>query len=968
MSSISSRRPEAGQWSSIGLPFLPSPARLWSRLFILLLVFVGLYALDRLTIVLGDLWLLQALGLEGVFWTNFRTGAWLLISGLLVFGLAAAVPVLTIGLGRVRRTPLLLAGLIVAIVAAMSLAEHYEAFLLGSQDVTFDQVDPVFGNDLGFYVFDLAYLWVIWTYLVFAAKVNLGFALVCSFIHVRQHDDVGFSARPITERIGLLATLPVRIGALVAGTLAATGLWLGRYELLLMDNKSSSVYVGAEYVDVTGLLSNLNYIYLSIFVVLGIAVTIFIMLTRLHARVERRDDEGNEVSEEESGQAGSMRPLGLTLLALVLLDFGFKAGVELRDAVFVKPNEPVIQLDYIAEHIEATRQGAGIEDVERQRYMPARPGDPLPPIEQLLEASAVRNAPLWPGFSSYLERLLDPQHADRVLLTEGDPMVYGPTLEHMLQKQKLRAYYRMIGVDFARYDIDGEQRMVVSSVRELPLYEPEPWLGYFGQRYMLYTHGFGMVMAPASEVAEDRGLDFVSYNIPGEFEWPEIALENERVYYGEGAATMAFSNVDRMRELDYPTEADRAEIFLEEGETTAVAVDSFLKRLVFGWRSDRLVEFVFSDLITDETRIHFYRRPLERLERIAPFLFFDSNAYAVSADGQIQWMVNGISTSDQFPYARFGELGDKSDQRSPFPVENRWVNYVEDSVKAVVNAYSGEVSLYRISDDPVIETWSRVYPEMFKDVADMPEALQSQITYPTQLFHYQFDDLWIYYHMRDPMYFFNLEDMWDDADEVLGPVIDDGNAIRFSIEPYPLILDTDSHLPSSERETQYASLMVFTPEKALNLRGMPIVYQDWPEYGRRMVLEVPKGVYMLGPEQADSLIDQDPEISSRFALWNRRGMDIIRGHTILVPFNDEVLYIEPIFLRSRQNPVTQMHKVAVVFRERVAMADSIEQALREIYERIEAGEPPALQPAPVSTPASEPQASDEATEEEGDVN
>jgi hypothetical protein len=464
---------------------------------------------------------------------------------------------------------------------------------------------------------------------------------------------------------------------------------------------------------------------------------------------------------------------------------------------------------------------------------------------------------------------------------------------------------------------------------------------------MLFTHGFGMVMAPANEVAEDRGPEFVAYNIPGEYEWPEVELDNERVYYGEGSATMAFSNVDRMKELDYPTEQDRAELFLEDNETTAVAVDSIWKRLVFGWRSGRLVEFLFSDLITDQTRVHFYRRPIERLQRVAPFLFFDSNPYAVSADGKMQWMVNGMSISDRFPYARYGELGDKSDQRSPFPVEHEWVNYVEDSVKATVDAYSGEVSLYRLKPHPIIDTWTQVYPGLFKDISEMPGSLLAQVTYPTQLFHYQFDDLWIYYHMQDPMYFFNLEDMWDDADEVLGPIIDDGKAIRFSIEPYPLILDTESWLPAADADTQYSSVMLFTPEKALNLRGIPIVYQDWPDYGRRTVLEVPKGTYVLGPEQADALIDQDPEISSRFALWNRRGMDILRGHTVMVPFAEEVLYIEPIFLRSRQNPVTQLHKVAVVFRERVAMSDSIGEALREIYARIESGEPPgAMLPAP----------------------
>lgn len=938
MTQTSTDSSTGGRWSAVGLPFLPSPGQLWNRAILLFSLFVLLYVLDRLSILLGDLWLLQALELESVFWTNFRTGLWLWIIGFVVFLAAAVAPVLTHDLGRVRRWQLIVPGAVIALLGALGLSSNYDAFLLGSQDVGFGQDDPVFGRDLGFYVFDLPYLWVVWTYAVLAAKTNLGFALLCSAIQIKQSDHLSWRGRPITERIGLLATFPVRAGAVVAGILAAFGLWLGRYELLYADNYDSSIHVGADYVDVTGLLSNLNYIYLSIVVVLGIAIIAFIALTRWRERAE---------SGGGRSAPGSMRPLGFALLALVLIDFAFKAGVELRDAVFVKPNEPVIQLDYIAAHIEATRQGAGLEGVERRSYLPGRPGDPLPPIDELLDAAAVRNAPLWPGFSSYLERLLDPQHADRVLLTDGDSMVYGPTLEHFQQKQKLRAYYRMIGVDFVRYDIDGEQRMLTSGVRELPLYEPQPWLGYFGQRYMLFTHGFGMVMAPANEVAEDRGPEFVAYNIPGEYEWPEVELDNERVYYGEGSATMAFSNVDRMKELDYPTEQDRAELFLEDNETTAVAVDSIWKRLVFGWRSGRLVEFLFSDLITDQTRVHFYRRPIERLQRVAPFLFFDSNPYAVSADGKMQWMVNGMSISDRFPYARYGELGDKSDQRSPFPVEHEWVNYVEDSVKATVDAYSGEVSLYRLKPHPIIDTWTQVYPGLFKDISEMPGSLLAQVTYPTQLFHYQFDDLWIYYHMQDPMYFFNLEDMWDDADEVLGPIIDDGKAIRFSIEPYPLILDTESWLPAADADTQYSSVMLFTPEKALNLRGIPIVYQDWPDYGRRTVLEVPKGTYVLGPEQADALIDQDPEISSRFALWNRRGMDILRGHTVMVPFAEEVLYIEPIFLRSRQNPVTQLHKVAVVFRERVAMSDSIGEALREIYARIESGEPPgAMLPAP----------------------
>ena len=932
---------EAG-WRSFGFSFLPEPSRLWNRAVILASILVLLYTLNLITILLGDYWLLEALGLESVFWTNFRMGAILWISAFVVFAAAAVIPAFGHDLGRSGRFWAISPGILLSTVAAVALCMKFDVFLLGSQDVVFDQVDPVFGRDLGFYVFKLPYMWVIWKFAMMAVAVNLAFALLCSVAQAHQSGRLGAAGHSFVERVGVLTTLPVRIALVIGGVVTAVGVWLSRYDLLIKDNSSSSVHIGADYVDVTGLLSNLNFIYLSVLVVLGLTVVVFLVLSRWH--LDGFADR--DTPEERAEGRGELRPVWIGAFCLVLAHFGFKGGVELRDAMFVKPNEPVIQLDFIERHIEATRQGAKLGDIERVEYRPNTPDAPLPPIDELLQSAAVRNAPLWPGFSSYLERLLDPQHAERVLLTGGDHMVYGPSLEHFQQKQKLRAYYRFMGVDFARYMIDGEQRMVVSGVRELPLYEPEPWLGYFGQRYMLFTHGFGLVMAPANEIAPDRGMEFVSYNIPGHFEWPEVALENERVYYGEGSATMAFSNVDRVPELDYPTDQDRAQLFLGSGETTAVAVDSVLKRLAFGWRSKHLIEFLFSNLITNDTRVHFYRRPIERLERIAPFLYFDTNPYAVSAEGEIQWMINGMTTSDRFPYSRFGELGDKSDQRSPYPVEHRWVNYVEDSVKAVVNAYSGEVSFYRISDDPVIETWARVYPDLFSDVSEMPESLRAHITYPPQFFHYQFDDMWIYYHMEDPLYFFNLEDMWDDADEVLGPIIDDGHAIRFSIEPYPLILEPGGFLPDAGTPTQYSMLLLFTPEKALNLRGIPIVYQDGDDYGRMAILEVPKGMYVLGPEQADSLIDQDPYISSQFALWSRRGMDIIRGHTFMIPFAEEVLYVEPIFKRSRQNPVTQLHKVAVVFRNRVAMADSLEEALHAIYERVQAEKPLAPVAAP----------------------
>ena len=827
-----------------------------------------------------------------------------------------------------RRTTVVLLAITVGLFAGLALAPEYQTALLAQTDQQFGDSDPIFDRDISFYVFELPFWWLLWEYALFAGIV----ALVAGVAYA-WHDYLAGGRQGAALAAICSAPVTVVVGLLAA--LAAIGVWLSRYSLLTRDNSDSSVHVGASYIDGTGLLSTLNDIYVSAAVAVGIGIGLVILANAL-----RRED-------------GAGRRRALTIIGVLLLvDFGFRGAVALRAEFFVKPNEPVIQLEAIANHIEATRKGAQLERIERIPYAPGRPGDPLPPIDTILESPEVENLPLWPGFSSYLERLLDPQHSKRVLTKGGSSLTYGPTLEAAQQAQKLRAYYRFMGMDFARYNIDGKQRMVVSGVRELPLYEPVPWLGYFGQRYMLYTHGYGMVMAPANEVTPEGGLNFVMRDIPTEYQWDEVRLDNERVYYGEGAATMAFSNVDRMEELDYPTDTDRAVLTLPASDTTAIANDSLLKRVVFGWRSGHLIEFLFSDLITDQTRVHYYRRPIERLERIAPFLYFDTNVYAVSAEGRIQWMVNALATSDVYPYARYGELGDQSDQRSPYPEEHRYVNYVEDAAKVVIDGYSGQVSFYKVSDEPLINAWDAIYPGLFQPMDAMPSSLKEQVTYSPHLFHYQFDDLFIYYHMNDPMYFFNLEDMWDDADEVLGALIDQGNAVRFSVETYPLITRTGGHLPEASTPTQYSQLLVFTPEKALNLRGVPVVYQDWPDYGRISVLEVPKGRYVMGPEQADALIDQDPEISAQFALWNRRGLDVIRGHTVTLPLEDEVIYVEPIFLRSQQNEVPQLQRVAVVFRDQVAMGNTFEAALRSIYERIKSGrhggDVPQVSSAPIT--------------------
>ncbi|MDH3590812.1 MAG: UPF0182 family protein, partial [Planctomycetota bacterium] len=736
----------------------PSATRLWSRMMVVAWVLLGAFLLDRLALVLMNYWLLESLGFESIFWTNFKTGAILFCAGL-ASSIFVIGPALVCAVGPTLRRVVVHAGLLWGILSGYLLSLEFLTFLMaGGQE--FGTTDPVFHNDVSFYVFTLPPFWTAWWFLAGGTFLAVCSWMLCTYNAYRKDESVPGLTR-LSGFFATVGTKGTRITLGVLGVLGAIGWWLSRYDVLLMDNTDSSVFTGASYVDATGLFSTINDYHFTALVTLGITALVIVMLARLNKYVT-----GGAESAPKFGK------LNKWVLILLLLDFGFKGVVSVRQAIFVKPNEPVIQMKFIGEHINATRDAYNLGDIRTIPLVPKDVGDPLPDVDQLLKSPTLRNAPLWPGYCSYLEDLVDIQHKERILKTDGDSMVYGPVLDIFRQQQKLRAYYNFLDIDTIRADVDGEPTMLVSSVREVPLVEPAPWLAWWGQQYMLFTHGFGLVTATTAEVTNEGNPVYVSKGIPVESRAPALAASNQRVYYGEGSGSMAYSNVREMTELDYPTDEDRAVTTFPQSVKAGVKIDSFLKRLVFGYKSGQFFEIVFSELINDDTRVHYYRMPIERLQQVAPAIYYDPNAFAVVADGKITWMVNGLTWADAYPYAEFMDLGDKSDLRSPRPVKHQTVNYVRDAVKATVDGYTGKLTLYKFADEPVLNTLADIYPDLFTAESEMPASVRKQLQYPTQLLHVQFDDLYVVYQMKDPMTFFNMEDMWDDADEVLGPIMD----------------------------------------------------------------------------------------------------------------------------------------------------------------------------------------------------
>lgn len=903
---------------AVALPQAPAPALVWSRALIVAWVGLSLFLLDRLALLLMDFWLFESLGYEGVFWTNFRMGAALFAVGFVAFAAAAAVPAFVHRLSPGQKSRFVQVGLIAGVLAGLHFASYFLDFLLFFKGGSFGETEPVFGLDAGFYAFRLPAIQIFLWDAAWVALFAVGFSAAAAYIASgRRPLPAGMNR--LTGIIGRVSSRWTRVTLGLLFIFVAARAWVGRYEVPVWDNGSSSISNGAEYIDVTGFFSRINGFTVEALAILFSGAFV-LRLGAFHRAVTKPD-------------SGLWRRLRMSALVIALLpgasiDFAFKGMFALRNQTKVTPNEPVIQLPYINRHIEATNRGYDTEKIDIIPFVPKGPDDPKPGIDRILQHPTIRNASLWPGYVSSLEELIDPQHAQRILQTGGDPIIYGPGIDVFRQQEKLRPYYDFLDIDTVRYKVGGEDRLILSAVRELPLVEPQPWLAWWGQRFVLFTHGYGLVMADVARKDAVGGPVFAARGIPGKAVAPEMQPANEAVYYGEGAGSMAYTNARHINELDYPTEQGRATVRFPRNVKAGVNIDSLLKRLVFGWKSRQTLDILFSELITSDTRVHYYRTPLERVERIAPFLYFDTDPYAVAADGGIKWMVNGITTTDRYPYSRREQLGDKSDNRSPTARPTRRVNYMRDAVKATVDAYTGRVKFYKWADEPVVNTWARIYPDLFAGRREMTPDVRSQVQYPVQFFHSQFDDLYIFYHMKDPMEFFNQEDLWDDGDEVVGPILDKGEAITFSIEPYYWIAEPGGALPPSKEKTQFVLSMVFSPENAVNLRAIATVYMNGDDYGRISMLQVPKGQFFPGPEQADAAIDQDAVISSQITLWNRLGTEVIRGHTTTLVVDGDVIYIEPLFIRSQQNPAPQMKRVVAVFRGEAFIGETLEQALR----------------------------------------
>ncbi|MBI4589246.1 MAG: UPF0182 family protein, partial [Candidatus Rokubacteria bacterium] len=440
--------------------------------------------------------------------------------------------------------------------------------------------------------------------------------------------------------------------------------------------------------------------------------------------------------------------------------------------------------------------------------------------------------------------------------------------------------------------------------------------------HLTYTHGYGVIVGPVNRISPEGLPEFFVKDIPPVSSGFATVTRPE-IYYGEISNDYVFVRT-KSQELDYPSGDQN--VYTRYAGRGGIPITSFLTKLAFAIRFGE-VKIVLSDDVTGESRIMIHREVARRVRQIAPFLRFDRDPYLIIGDdGRLVWMIDGYTVSDRYPYSQ--------------PVRDLG-NYIRNSVKATVDAYHGSVMFYLADPtDPVIRTYTRAFPGLFKPLGEMPADLQRHIRYPEDLFSVQ-AKMYTTYHMEDPQVFYNKEDLWTIPQRTV-------EGRQREMEPYYTIM----RLPREKRE-EFILLTLFNPSRRDNMIAWMAARSDPPNYGRLIVYNFPKAKLVYGPRQVDARIDQDPTISQQLSLWNQRGSMTLRGSLLAIPIDQSLIYVQPLYLAaSEQGALPELRRVFVAYGNQIAMEPTLEQSLQRIFggrARVEdaAGRPAvALAPTP----------------------
>ncbi len=583
--------------------------------------------------------------------------------------------------------------------------------------------------------------------------------------------------------------------------------------------------------------------------------------------------------------AFAMRRFSLLLIAIALPVAVYIVGVVLVpsyiQSFIVKPNELDRESPYIGHNIEWTRRGFGLEQIELRDF----------------EAETSTAALDLPNNRESLEniRLWD----------------WRALQDTLRQIQAIRTYYDFPDVDVDRYVTGGQTRQMMIAPREINDAKlPSQSRNWINER-LIYTHGYGVTMNSANGFTPEGLPQFMLSNMPVESTAPEIKVTRPEIYYGELTDRYVYVKT-KQNEFDYP-QGDTNTYTTYQG-TGGIRIGNRFRRMLLAWSIGDVSKLPFSNDVTSDSHVLINRNIRDIVNGVAPFLTYDKDAYiVVSNEGRLFWMLDAFTESDYFPYSSHHDVAGNS------------LNYIRNSVKVVIDAYNGTVNFYVFDNqDPIINAYRRVFPNLFKDASEMPADLRAHVRYPETLVRAQ-GEIYSLYHTQNPKVFFQREDVWSFAQQTA--ITAEGKKENVPIDPYYVMMQ----LPGEQKKNEFVLILPFTPASRNNMIGWMAGRSDGEHYGKLVVYNFPKSRLIDGPVQIEARIDQNAQLSAQFSLWNQQGSRVIRGHLLVIPLGRSLMFVEPVYLQAERSPMPELRLVVLATQEKLGYGQTFTEAMTSLF-------------------------------------
>ncbi|HET7237153.1 MAG TPA: UPF0182 family protein [Actinomycetota bacterium] len=869
-----------------------SPAPISGRrrvLIVVAAVLAGLLlAFTALSGFFVDVLWFREVGLSDVFWTVLRTRVMLgLAFGLVFFAglwvnlwiarrVTPRYPALTpeqeiIERYRMQFEPyarwvIPLFALVIAFFVGLGVSSQWQAFLLWRNGS-----DLAFGSPEPLFGRDPAFYVFSLPWLEFVQgwlfSALVGITMLTALAHYLW-GGIRPQAPLLGEKVSpqVKAHLSVLLGLIFL--VKAWGYYLGEFDLL---NSARGVVSGASYTDVNAQLPALRILV----VIAVVCAVLFLVNIRLR------------------GWALPVIAVGLLALVSIIAGAAYPAFVQ---RFRVAPQELQRELPYIEDNIEATRRAFGLDAITSQQRAV---GDAVTAADIRDDEATISNIRLW---------------RPSVLVTNYQSL------------QRIRQYYEFRDIDVDRYELNGERRVLMVGAREISQAGISEGGRTWQNTHLVYTHGFGTVASQVNTATTEGQPVFTVRDIPPVGS-PAQEGNGRRIYYGEGGPGDAGFLVVRSgaQELDYQgtAEDDQEQVSFRYDGQGGIPMGGLFQKALFAWRF-RDVNLLISDLVTSDSRIMLYRDIHERVPKAAPFLRFDSDPYAAIVDGRTVWIWDAYTTTNQYPYSQPLALDEAAsppaDEAAPRLVGE--ANYIRNSVKVVVDAFDGTMTYYVVDpEDPIVMAWASAFPDLFTPASEAPTELAEHFRYPENLFQIQAVQF-TNYHVTDPDVFYGKQDFWALPTD---PTVSNGDS-SFLMRPYYVLM----RIPGETDET-FALILPFTPQGRQNMVAWMAAKSDpGDDYGEIQSFEFPSGLNVDGPTQVFARINQDARFSAERTLLSQGGSDVVFGDLLVIPVQDSLLYVQPVYVVSSQaNALPELKRVVIVNGAQIGIGDTLAEALTD---------------------------------------